>query len=154
MKRAALALVLPLLGFAGAVGATAVSLGAGGTPVERIYLGVLLGLAGVLPATAAVFALLNAMSCHPARSKLRQALLGAVTGSVAYCLCVLVGSVTLGPFLEEHHPLRPRLAEWLEPLAGYTSIEVLLFAVLFAPALPLALWSAWNAHAAPKDLGK
>jgi hypothetical protein len=69
---------------------------------------------------------------------------------VAYVLCVLVGSVTLGPFLEIDHPLRPELAQLLEPLAGYMSDGALIIAVFFLPALPLALWSAWRARSGPR----
>ena len=150
MKHARTGVALVLLGVAGAAEATAVSLGAGGSPIERIYLGVLLGLAGALPAMAAVFALLAVMSCHSLRSQVRQGLLGAAVGSVAYGLCVLVGSITLGPFLEPDHPLRSAIAQALVSFSDTISWEVLIIAVFLLPALPVALCSMWFAHSRPE----
>ena len=133
------------LGLTGTAQATAVSLGVGGSPLERIYLGYLLGVAGALPATAAVFALLNAMFCNRNRSKILQAFLGAALGSVAYPLCVLIGSVTLGTFLDGDN-LAQGYARYGE--AGFWSV---VFTVLYLPAVPLALWSMLHARSVPKE---
>lgn len=149
MKRALPVLAMTCLGSVGTAQAMAVSAGGGASPLERIYLGIMFGLAGVLPGTALAFALLTAMFCHPARSQLRQALLGAVIGSVAYLACVLIGSVTLGPLLEDDHPLRPLVSRLLAPYADYLSFDVLVITVFALPALPFAIWSVWRAHAAP-----
>ena len=150
MQRLLLSVTLTSLTFAAPVGATAVSYGGGETALMRIYLGVLLGLAGFLPGTAAVFALLAASFSHPARSKWRQALLGAAVGSVTYLACVVVGSLTLGPLLEAEHPLRPAMARLLEPLAGHVSGEALIVVIFFLPALPVLLWLVWRAHGEPQ----
>lgn len=128
---------------AGSAEATAVSLGAGGSVTDRLALGFLLGMAGALPATAAVFALLNAMFCHAARSTWLQALLGAVLGSVAYVVCVLIGSVSLGVLLDGD-ALMDGYARF-----GEVGFWRLVFGVLYLPALPLAGWSVWHAHSAP-----
>lgn len=132
-----------LLLFAGDAIATTVSLGAGGSPVERLGLGILFGLAGGLPGTAAVFALLNAMFCHPARSTMVHALLGALLGCVAYALCVLIGSLSLGVFLDGDN-LMQGYARY-----GEAGFWWLVFIVLFLPAVPLVLWSVLHARSAP-----
>lgn len=139
------------LGLAGTA-AAAVSVGNVDSIALRFYYGALLGLAGALPGAAAVFALLNAMFCHPGRSKVRQALLGAAVGSGAYVLCVVIGSVSLGPLLDTDHPLREDLARLLLPFAHYAQdgFWALVIALYFLPALPLAAWSVWHAHSAPK----
>lgn len=140
-----LVLVLVLLR-TGTAQAVAASVGAGGSPAERLMLGYLLGLAGALPATGAVFALLNAMFCHPARSKWLQALGGFVLGCFAYALCVLAGSLSLG-FLLDGENLMQGYAQY-----GEVSFWVLVFVVLYLPALPLALWSVLHARSLPKAL--
>jgi hypothetical protein len=134
------------LALTGTAEATTYGLGAGGSPVERIYLGYLLGLAGALPATAGVFALLNVMFCHAGRSKILQALIGAALGSVAYVVCVLIGSVTLGMFLDDDN-LMQGYAQY-----GEVGFWWLVFAVLYLPALPIAFWSVRHARSAPKAL--
>jgi len=54
--------------------------------------GVVLGTVGV-PATCAVFGLLHAIFCHPERSKIRQMIVGAVMGLIAYEIAAAVGAM-------------------------------------------------------------
>lgn len=54
--------------------------------------GALLGPIGV-PATSIIFGLLHLRFCHPARSKLRQVLLGVVLGLFAYEIAAAAGSL-------------------------------------------------------------
>lgn len=152
MKNAIVLLFVVSLSLSAPAEAKVVGFGDGGSMIERMYLGWLLGLAGVIPGVAVTFALLNAMFCHPARSKWLQALLGVVVGCMAYALCVVIGAFSLGPLLEPEHPLRQDVLDLLQPVAalgeeGFWGIAVALF---FLPAVPLAVWSTWHAHSRPR----
>lgn len=54
--------------------------------------GVLLGTMGV-PIACIIFALLHVVSCHPQRSKPRQALAGAIIGLLGYEVSAAAGSL-------------------------------------------------------------
>lgn len=54
--------------------------------------GLVLGTVGV-PATCAAFAALHGIFCHPGRSRMKQLMVGAVVGFVAYEVAAGIGAV-------------------------------------------------------------
>jgi len=60
--------------------------------------GLVLGTVFV-PATCAAFGVLHAIFCHPARSRMKQLMVGAVVGLIAYEVAAGIGAAvgTMGP---------------------------------------------------------
>jgi hypothetical protein len=70
----------------------------GGTPCKDFFcffvlFGILLGVSGGIPVTAAIFAALHLFFCNPARSKVKQFLLGGLIGMIAFAMGAAAASL-------------------------------------------------------------
>jgi hypothetical protein len=95
-----------------------------------LFWGFLLGVAWGIPASMFVFILLHVVFCNPARSKVKQGVLGGLLGIVAFeisAVCAALLAARTYPALYERYPL-----------IGFASAFVLLAiaSVLYARSSP------------------
>lgn len=140
-----IALLSGLITGATACFAKVAGIGVGGSFSEGVALGILLGIAGGFPISAALFALLHLLSCNAARSRLRQTLLGALIGPCVYMLCVLVAAILATGF-----GLNSQSIDDLFKTYPWWLVVPIGFALLSFPAIFCALVSYRYAASAPR----
>ena len=96
-----------------------------------LFWGGLLGAAGGIPASAVVFVVLHLWFCHRARSKGRQAILGAFVGIVAFEISAACASLV---------SLKATANPWLGFAAAYVAVAIA--SVLYVRSDPPAMLKA------------